>query len=162
MCNFREKLLLHDVFRVIKLLLYSVPEHRKKVKKNCSIYTVRPCRPHSGRTMSSRILRTQSLRGAFSGKLGMSLQMHPLSVGAYCRDSSGLPEIVINTIVEEPLFLAKTLNGYHISWQFWFALLTIHGNSPLYTNHRTVHNLWITVKRLTFDSKYVNIMLMIH
>ena len=32
-CNFRVKLSKHDVFRVIKLLLYSVPEHRKKVKK---------------------------------------------------------------------------------------------------------------------------------
>ena len=56
-CNFREIFHYVDVFRVIKLLIYSVPEHRKKVKKNLHYIAFRPLRGHSGKLCSSRMLR---------------------------------------------------------------------------------------------------------
>lgn len=86
-CNFRWIFHLVIVFRVIKLLLYSVPEHRKKVKKNLQYIAFRPYRGHSGKLCSSRMLR---IHEPYLGKVDLSLQMHILSAWAYLRKGSGL------------------------------------------------------------------------
>ena len=135
-----------------------MPEHRKKVKKNLQYIPFRPYRHHSGRTMSSRMASPST---AVGGKVDLSRQDAQSSPEHTCRDSSGLPKIVqipqwrSHFFWQKPYTVTNNSGTNDSLRSFFLAKTTSIWVSALWIE------LWITLKRLTFDSKYVNIMLMI-